>query len=79
MNKFILINVIFYNLLFSTEGCTDIMAFNCIDDEDYHSYIINAGGIYTDEPAVIDDNIVTTAHYKDMGPWMREVLKKINT
>lgn len=41
--------------------------------------IINAGGIYTDEPAVIDDNIVTTAHYKDMGPWMREVLKKINT
>ena len=39
--------------------------------------LINAGAIYTDEPAVIDDNIVTTAHYKDMGPWMREVLRKI--
>ncbi len=32
--------------------------------------LINAGAIYTDEPAVIDKNIVTTAHYKDMGPWM---------
>ena len=39
--------------------------------------LINAGAIYTDKPAVIDENIVTTAHYKDMGPWMREVLKKI--
>ena len=40
--------------------------------------IINAGAIYTDKPAVIDDNIITTAHYKDMGSWMREVIKKIN-
>ena len=40
--------------------------------------LINAGAIYTDKPAVVDDNIITTAHYKDMGPWMREVLKKIN-
>jgi|TARA_B100001964_G_C14100631_1_gene539139 protease I len=39
--------------------------------------LINAGAIYTDEPAVIDENIVTTAHYKDMGPWMREVVRKI--
>ena len=39
--------------------------------------IINSGAIYTDEPAVIDDNIITTAHYKDMGPWMREVIKKL--
>ena len=39
--------------------------------------LINAGAIYTDEPAVIDGNIITTAHYKDMGPWMRETLKKI--
>ena len=39
--------------------------------------LINAGAIYTDLPAVVDDNIVTTAHYKDMGPWMREVIKKI--
>ena len=39
--------------------------------------LVNAGAIYTDKPAVIDENIITTAHYKDMGPWMREVIKKI--
>lgn len=39
--------------------------------------LINAGAIYTDKPAVIDDNIITTAHYKDMGPWMKEVINKI--
>jgi len=36
--------------------------------------IINAGGIYTDLPAVVDDKIITTAHYKDMGPWMAATL-----
>ena len=36
--------------------------------------IINAGGIYTDLPAVVDDRIITTAHYKDMGPWMAATL-----
>jgi protease I len=36
--------------------------------------IINAGGIYTDLPAVVDGKIVTTAHYKDMGPWMAATL-----
>ena len=40
--------------------------------------LVNAGAIYTDEPAVIDENIITTAHYKDMGPWMREVIKKVS-
>ena len=40
--------------------------------------LINAGAIYTDKPAVIDENIITTAHYKDMGSWMREVLKKFS-
>jgi protease I len=38
--------------------------------------IINAGATYTDLPAVIDDRIVTTAHYKDMGPWMKAVLEQ---
>ena len=32
--------------------------------------INNAGAIYTDEPAVVDGKIITTAHYKDMAPWM---------
>ena len=40
--------------------------------------LINAGAIYTDLPAVVDDNIITTAHYKDMGPWMKAVVEKIN-
>ncbi len=39
--------------------------------------LVNAGAIYVDKPAVIDDNIITTAHYKDMGPWMKEVINKI--
>jgi protease I len=39
--------------------------------------LVNAGAIYTDKPAVIDENIITTAHYKDMGPWMKAVLKKL--
>ena len=37
--------------------------------------IENAGAIYTDLPAVIDSKIVTTAHYKDLGPWMKAALK----
>ncbi len=39
--------------------------------------LINAGAIYTDLPAVIDENIITTAHYKDMGPWMKAVIKNL--
>lgn len=37
--------------------------------------IENAGAIYTDLPAVIDSKIVTTAHYKDLGPWMKATLE----
>ena len=37
--------------------------------------LINAGADYTDLPALIDNNIITTAHYKDLGPWMKAVLK----
>ena len=40
--------------------------------------LVNAGAIYTDLPAVVDGNIITTAHYKDMGPWMRAVIEKLN-
>ncbi len=36
--------------------------------------LINAGAIYTDLPAVEDSKIITTAHYKDMGPWMKKTL-----
>ena len=37
--------------------------------------IINAGAIYEDKEAVVDDNIITTAHYKDLGPWMGKALE----
>ena len=37
--------------------------------------LINAGALYTDLPAVVDSKIITTAHYKDLGPWMKEILK----
>jgi len=39
--------------------------------------IENAGGIYVDEPAVVCDRIVTTAHYKHMGPWMAAALREV--
>ena len=46
--------------------------YSMIDD------ILNAGAIYVDEPAVVDKKIITTAHYKDMGPWMKAILKVYN-
>jgi protease I len=39
--------------------------------------LINAGADYTDLPDVIDKNIITTAHYKDMGPWMKATLEQL--
>lgn len=36
--------------------------------------ITNAGGVYVDEPVVVDGNLITTAHYKDQGKWMRAAL-----
>ena len=41
--------------------------------------LINAGANYTDLPAVVDRNIITTAHYKDMGPWMKAALQIVNS
>ena len=43
--------------------------YSMIDD------IINSGATYEDKPAVADKNIITTAHYKDMGPWMAKALE----
>ena len=34
--------------------------------------INNAGATYVDAPAVVDDNIVTSPHYKHLGPWKKE-------
>lgn len=39
--------------------------------------IENAGGTFVDEPYVEDDRIVTSPHYKYLGPWMRDVLYQV--
>ena len=36
--------------------------------------IENAGATYSDQPAVVDNNIISTAHYKHLGPWMKKAL-----
>jgi protease I len=36
--------------------------------------IENAGAKYLDEPVVVDGSLVTTAHYKDMAPWMKTAI-----
>lgn len=38
--------------------------------------ITNAGGIFVDAPAVVSENIISSPHYKYMGPWMRQVLEQ---
>ena|SRR3990167_5475122 len=40
--------------------------------------INNAGGTYIDLPYVVADRIVTSPHYKHLGPWMRAVLNEVN-
>ena len=40
--------------------------------------IVNAGGIFVDEPCVIDENLITSPHYKFVGNWMKGLISKIN-
>ena len=40
--------------------------------------IRNAGGKYVDAPFVNDGRIVTSPHYKHLGPWMKEVIAEVN-
>lgn len=40
--------------------------------------IVNAGARYVDAPVVVDDNIVTSPHYKYNGDWMRETLNRFS-
>ena len=37
--------------------------------------INNAGGIFVDSEYVVDDRIISSPHYKFLGPWMREVIR----
>ena len=46
----------------------------------YYSWkqdIVNAGGIFVDEPSVEDSNIITSPHYKYNGEWMKLVISKL--
>lgn len=36
--------------------------------------IVNSGATYCDDPCVIDRNIISSPHYKDMGEWMKDTL-----
>jgi len=35
----------------------------------------NSGATFVDAPFVTDNNIITSPHYKYMGPWMKEALR----
>ncbi len=37
--------------------------------------IVNAGANYIEKGVAVDKKIITTAHYKDMGQWMKTVLE----
>lgn len=37
--------------------------------------INNAGAEYIDAPFVTDKNVITSPHYKHLGPWMKEIIK----
>lgn len=37
--------------------------------------IENSGAIYIDAPYVVDNNIISSPHYKYLGGWMKEVLR----
>lgn len=39
--------------------------------------IENAGGIYVDEPAVVCERIVSSAHYKHLGIWFKAALDEV--
>lgn len=40
--------------------------------------INNAAATYVDAPAVVDGNLVTSPHYKHLGPWMKATLELAN-
>lgn len=40
--------------------------------------INNAGAIYTDKPAVVDGNIITARHPRDMGDLMKAIISKFS-
>tara|TARA_B100000989_G_scaffold150588_1_gene112275 strand:- start:3209 stop:3748 length:540 start_codon:yes stop_codon:yes gene_type:complete len=64
-------------------GTQLLISANIVKDKKISGYysmkddIKNAGAIYTDEEVVYDQRIFTTAHYKDMGPWMKAAIEAV--
>ena len=40
--------------------------------------IENAGATYVDAPYVTDERLVTSPHYKHVGPWLRETFAQVD-
>jgi protease I len=40
--------------------------------------IVNAGAVYVRDGVVVDKNLVSCAHYDDMGDWMRIAMETFN-
>lgn len=40
--------------------------------------LINSGAVYKNLPVVVDGNIITSDHPRNLGPWMRETIKSLN-
>lgn len=50
-----------------------ISAYYSIEDD-----VNNSGATYVNEPFVIDENLVTSPHYKHMGAWMKASIEQYN-
>ena len=47
-----------------------ISAYYSIKDD-----VNNSGAVYVDAPFVTDENVITSPHYKYLGPWMKEIFR----
>lgn len=66
------------------QGSQILISARCVKGRTVSGYysikddIENAGGNYVDLPVVEDRNLICTAHYKDMGPWMKRFIEVLN-
>jgi len=66
------------------QGSQILISAKCVKGRTVSGYysikddIENAGGKYLDMPVVQDGNLICTAHYKDMGPWMKRFIDVLN-
>lgn len=64
-------------------GAQMLISAKCVSGRKISGYyslkvdIENAGAQYVDEPFVSDGNIISSPHYKWMGEWMGEVMRKM--